>query len=93
MEDHFSQNPGYVFDDQLYSLTNREWDVLLLLTEDISNAEIADRLDVTPKSVKGHNARIINKLILEGRDHLGRFARKNGEWLQIKYAEMYHSSP
>ena len=36
----------------LSSLTSREWDVLLLVAEDISNNEIADKLHLTTESVK-----------------------------------------
>jgi len=35
------QDPSW---DEIYSLTKREWDVLMQISEDISNQKIADRL-------------------------------------------------
>ena len=61
----------------LHTLTPREWDVLLLIADDVPNKEIADKLHLTPESVKTYRARIAEKLAISGRDSLGRYARKN----------------
>ena len=65
----------------LNTLTPREWDVLLLVAEDVPNNEIADKLHLTPESVKTYRARIAEKLAISGRDSLGRYARKNRRFL------------
>jgi LuxR family transcriptional regulator, maltose regulon positive regulatory protein len=49
------------------SLSNRELDVLQLLTERLSNKEIADRLNVSSETVKKHTRNIYQKLDVHGR--------------------------
>ena len=43
-------------------LTSREWEVLELMREDLSTAEIAERLFVSPVTVRSHIAALLRKL-------------------------------
>lgn len=60
----------------LVDLTNREWDVLLTLSDDLPNAEIGERLCLTAKSVENYRTRISCKLDQKGSGKLARFARR-----------------
>jgi DNA-binding NarL/FixJ family response regulator len=48
-------------------LTNREWDVLGLLREGLSTAEIATRLAIAPVTVRRHVSEILRKLRVSDR--------------------------
>src|SRR3990172_11684642 len=49
-------------------LTPREWEVLALLREGLSNPEIAERLGISRDGVKYHVSEILGKLGLAGRE-------------------------
>lgn len=59
-------------------LTNRELEILLLVSEGKSNQEIADELFITLKTVKTHVSNILSKLDVEDRTQATIYAFKNG---------------
>lgn len=59
-------------------LTNRENEILLLITQGMSNQEIADELFITLKTVKTHVSNILSKLEVEDRTQAAIYAFKHG---------------
>jgi ATP/maltotriose-dependent transcriptional regulator MalT len=60
------------------SLTDRELEILRLITEGQSNTEISQHLYVALSTVKGHNLRIFNKLQAQNRTEAVARARELG---------------
>ncbi len=60
------------------SLTPREQEVLILLADGDSNAEIADKLSISPKTVSRHRENIMRKLNLHSRTELVKYAIRKG---------------
>lgn len=60
----------------LDTLTTREREVLLLLVDGLSNAEIAQRLGVAEKTVKTHVSHILQKLDLSSRYQVAGYLRR-----------------
>jgi NarL family two-component system response regulator LiaR len=59
-------------------LSERELDVLRLIADGRSNAEIASRLSISEKTVKGHVSKILGKLHLLDRTQAAVFAWQQG---------------
>jgi two-component system response regulator NreC len=59
-------------------LTDREQEVLLHLAEGASNQEIADTLNISPKTVARHRENIMRKLKLHSRAELVKYAIRKG---------------
>jgi NarL family two-component system response regulator LiaR len=60
------------------NLTERERDVIHLVAQGRSNAEIAQELVISDKTVKTHISNILSKLDLQDRTQLAIYAIKNG---------------
>lgn len=59
-------------------LTGREREVLQLAAEGLSNAQIAERLFISPRTVETHRARVMRKLGLKGTTDLVLYAIRRG---------------
>jgi DNA-binding NarL/FixJ family response regulator len=59
-------------------LTQREQEVLALLGEGLSNAQIAERLVISPKTAEHHVGRILRKLDLNRRSEAAAYAARSG---------------
>ena len=60
------------------NLSDRELDVLRLIADGLSNAEIANRLFISEKTVKGHVSNILGKLHMLDRTQAAVFAWQQG---------------
>ncbi|MDX2041912.1 MAG: response regulator transcription factor [Acidobacteriota bacterium] len=65
-------------DDPYELLTTREREVLQLVAEGRTSAEIANRLFISPRTAEGHRANLMRKLNLQNNADLIRFALKRG---------------
>jgi DNA-binding NarL/FixJ family response regulator len=63
---------------EAYPLTERELEVLQLIVEGASNAEIAEKLYITVGTVKTHVRNILNKLCADDRTQAAVRALRSG---------------
>jgi RNA polymerase sigma factor (sigma-70 family) len=63
---------------RLDSLTPRETEVLLLISEGLTNREAGDRLDISPRTVETHRERVMGKLRIRTVAGLTRFVVEHG---------------
>jgi DNA-binding CsgD family transcriptional regulator len=66
--------PGRAWPKQYGALTKRETEVLSLLAAGCSNAEIAERLFISPRTAEHHVAHILSKLDLRSRAEAAAYA-------------------
>ncbi|MFW5941514.1 MAG: ATP-binding protein [Chloroflexota bacterium] len=60
-----------------FHLTNRQLEVLTLLTENLTNAQIAARLHISPKTVDHHVSAILARLDVSSREEAAALARQH----------------
>jgi DNA-binding NarL/FixJ family response regulator len=65
-------------DTRAFDLTRRELEILQLMAEGLSNAELARRLWVTEQTVKFHLSNVYRKLDVSNRTEASRWAQLNG---------------
>jgi len=61
---------GFVPDEKtlaVYNISKREWEVLALMSEGLSNLEIAERLFVSLNTIKTHSSNLFEKLEVKRR--------------------------
>jgi pimeloyl-ACP methyl ester carboxylesterase/DNA-binding CsgD family transcriptional regulator len=74
----FLGRPAEAGSDRFAALTGREREILALLTEGLSNAEIAGRLTLSEKTVRNHVSKVYDKLGVWTRAQAMVFARDHG---------------
>lgn len=67
---------GKYLNDKPFQLTAREQEIIALISEGLSNKEIATRLHVATHTVKSHVHNILEKLALGSRLQIAAFARR-----------------
>ena len=72
------QSRGTAAPASLANITEREREVLRLVGEGLNNAEIAERLVITPLTAKTHVSRIMTKLLVRDRAQLVVLAYESG---------------
>ena len=77
VEGYLKSRNGAVL-DPYDTLTTREREVLYLVAGGLSNAEIADKLFVSPRTVETHRANLMRKLNLHNHAELIRYAIRRG---------------
>ncbi|HTP10844.1 MAG TPA: LuxR C-terminal-related transcriptional regulator, partial [Anaerolineae bacterium] len=65
-----------------FALTERQVDILQLLIEDLSNADIAARLHISPKTVDHHVSAVLAKLDVHTREEAAALARTHPRFRQ-----------
>ena len=65
-------------DASFVSLSTREREILVLITEGLSNAAIGDRLSISEKTVRNHVSNVFDKLGVWTRAQAIVFARDRG---------------
>ncbi len=64
--------------DRYDGLTEREREILVLVADGLTNAQIAERLRISVKTIQTHRAHIMEKLDLHDRSLLVRYAVRKG---------------
>lgn len=73
-----SRTPAVNAAAQPLPITEREYEIAVLVAAGLSNRQIADKLSVSVRTVEGHLYRIFSKLDIKRRDELARFISAAG---------------
>jgi DNA-binding CsgD family transcriptional regulator len=73
---HIPRGPHPATRQNPFNLTNRQVEILVLLIENLTNAEIATRLHIAPKTVDHHISAVLAKLDVHTRDEAAQLARQ-----------------
>jgi len=78
VKDYITQGQLDEENTALDGLTERQQEVLAMLAEGATNAEIAEKLHISPKTVASHRENIMQKLNLHSRTELVKYAIRKG---------------
>lgn len=78
VENRVKESRAEYDDDDIQELSNREYEVMELLAQGMSNKEIAEELYISEKTVKNHVSNILRKLKVNDRTQAVIFALKKG---------------
>jgi len=78
VKDYLSHDQAAKTGETLDGLTEREQEVLAHLADGASNEEIAETLNISPKTVARHRENIMRKLNLHSRSELVKYAIRKG---------------
>ena len=78
VKDYLEQEQAGRGDQTLDGLTTREQEVLAYLADGASNTEIAETLNISPKTVARHRENLMRKLNLHSRAELVKYAIRKG---------------
>jgi two-component system response regulator NreC len=78
VRDYLSQDQPASSRDSIDELTTREQEVLSHLAEGLSNQEIGEVLNISPKTVARHRENIMQKLNMHSRTELVKYAIRKG---------------
>ena len=73
---HIPRGPRPTTRDNPFGLTARQMDILALLAEDLTNAKIAARLYLSPKTVDHRISAVLAKLDVHSREAAAAWARQ-----------------
>jgi len=76
--DAFVRKAEETQEDPYETLTNREREILHLVTEGFTRGEIAKKLSISPRTVELHRSKVMEKLGLRNQAELIRYALKRG---------------
>ncbi|NIJ51666.1 LuxR C-terminal-related transcriptional regulator [Dyadobacter arcticus] len=84
-----SEENASLSDSPVTELTFREWEVLLLISEDRGNKDIAVITSLKIESIRSMRNRIGDKLMLKGHNTLAQFARQHRRALRQLFQVLF----